>query len=176
LVAAGYRAVLLDRNNHDLIWRQEAEAVGGIVDPASGELRQAAFDLAMRTLVARVSRETGAAMVLRPRLVLREARMSGTKASWDGQTRWIPVTGIGGGTANFAGSTSALSVQLAGFQSSGQLAFLAYGGVTLPFLTNFNSRTSEFRHDLFASPTEVIEGTVIALRPLLGQTVQPLAR
>jgi hypothetical protein len=176
LVAAGYRAALLDRSNHDLVWQQEVDAVGGIVDPVSREPRQAAFDLAIRTLVARVSRETGATMVLRPRLVLREAQMSGTKASWDGQTRWIPATGIGGGTAHFSGSTSAVSVQLVGFQSSGQFAFLAYGGVSLPFRTNFNTRASEFRNDLFSSPTEVMEGTAIALRPLLDQTVRKPAQ
>jgi hypothetical protein len=47
LVAAGYKAALLDEANHDLLWRQEVEAVDGIYDAVSGRLRTEPYGKAL---------------------------------------------------------------------------------------------------------------------------------
>jgi hypothetical protein len=163
LTAAGYRVVALDRASHDTIWSQEVQEVGGIFDPGTGAVRQRELNMAMGHLVQRVCAETQGTMIIRPRMVLRQAELSGMSASWDGQQRRVPV--FGGDTTSYKGSTFGLSVALDGFASNGEMVMRTYGGALLPYRVNINSGKSEVRADLFANDTEVSEGVAIALVP-----------
>ncbi|MES1980580.1 MAG: hypothetical protein V4451_21265, partial [Pseudomonadota bacterium] len=115
LSAAGYKVALLDQASNNTIWTEEVAAVGGIYDPVTGNLRRPEYARAFSYLVQRVSGETKAVLVLRPRLVLRRALLAGQNATWDGQQRRVPVVGVGGGTTWNKGTTLGLSVELAAF-------------------------------------------------------------
>lgn len=163
LVAAGYRVAALDQGSHDAIWTQEVQEVGGIYDPGTGAVRQRELNLAMGHFVQRVCSETQAAMVLRPRLVLRQAELSGMSAAWDGQQRRVPV--FGADTVSHKGSTIGLSVSLDAFTASGELVMRTFGGALLPYRVNANSGQNEVRADLFANDVELADGVSIALAP-----------
>lgn len=165
--AAGYRVVALDQGSHDAIWTQEIEAVGGIYDPKSGAVRRHAVIEAVGHLVQRVTSETGAAMVIMPRLRLREAEVSGMSALWDGQQRRVPTFGTGAGTLTQSGSTLGLSVGLEVFAANGEKVMETFGGALLPYRVNARTAKNEVRPDLFADESEVAEGAAIALAPFL---------
>ncbi|WP_395402006.1 hypothetical protein ACHMW6_28495 [Pseudoduganella sp. UC29_106] len=167
LLASGYKVVKLDQDSHDAIWSQEVKDVGGIYDPNTGALRRHELMLVLGHLVQRVSAETSAAMVIRPRLVLRSADISGASAAWDGQQRRVPVYGAGGDTVRGNGSTLGLSVGLDIFASSGEMVMRTHGGALLPYRANVKSGKNEVRSDLFENESEVADGVAIALAPLL---------
>jgi len=169
LTAAGYRVVALDKGSHDAIWAQEVEAVGGIYDPSNGAVRPREIIQAVGHLVQRVTSETGGAMVIVPRLQLREAEVSGMSALWDGQQRRVPTFGTGGDTLSHSGSTLGLSVGLEMYATSGEKVMSTYGGALLPYRVNARSAKNEVRADLFADESEVADGVVIALAPFLGK-------
>lgn len=167
LNAAGYRVVALDQGSHDAIWTQEIEVVGGIYDPTTGALRQREVAQAVGHLVQRVTSETGAAMVIMPRLQLRVAEVSGMSALWDGQQRRVPTFGTGGDTLSHSGSTLGLSVGLELFAANGEKVMATFGGALLPYRVNARTAKNEVRPDLFADESEVAEGAAIALAPFL---------
>jgi len=167
LNAAGYKVVALDQGSHDAIWTQEIEAVGGIYDPKNGAVRPHALMEAVGHLVQRVTSETGAEMVIMPRLLLREAEVSGMSALWDGQQRRVPTFGTGAGTLTQSGSTLGLSVGLEMFATSGEKVMETFGGALLPYRVNARAARNEVRPDLFADESEVAEGAAIALAPFL---------
>lgn len=167
LTGAGYKVLLLDQASHDTIWTQEVKEVGGIYDPNNGALRQRELMMAVGHLVQRVSAETGAAMVIRPQLVLREAELSGMSAAWDGQQRRLPIIGTGVDEYRHSGATWGLSVGLQMIAASGELVMSTHGGALLPYRVNIRSAQSEVRPDLFANEREVEDGVVIALTPFL---------
>lgn len=167
LRAAGHAVVMLDKASHDRAWAQEVAAVGGIYDPVSGAYRGDSFARALASHVRRVAGETGAALVLRPRLGLRTARLENTKAAWDGQLRIVPTRGAAGDVASYSGSTLGLSIDLQALAPNGELMSRSFGGAALPFVTHLGAERNELRTDLFASEQEIADGIAIALRPLL---------
>ena len=169
LVAAGYGTGLVDEANHDVLWKQEVEAVGGVFDPGTGALRPDAYAAALGQLARRVAAETRCSLVLRPRLVLRKATLVGSKASWDQQERFQPVTGTFGSRARFDGGTVGLSVELLAIAPSGELQAVTFGGASLPFRNNMSTGKVELREDLFAAPQEIADGVQIALHPLIAR-------
>jgi hypothetical protein len=166
LVAAGYKAALLDEANHDLLWRQEVEAVGGIYDAVSGQLRTEPYGKALSALAQRIAADTGCSLILRPRLITRSAKLSGFKAEWDGQARQQPVSDGFAGESRFDGSTVALSVELMALTPNGAVAFRTLGGTSLAYRKDVSRGRVEVRKDLFASEQETAEGVQLALRPL----------
>ena len=168
LTSAGYKVVALDAANHAVIWDQEIKAVGGIYDPGTGALRTAAYAQALSALTRRVASETHGAIVISHGLVIRNARLSGTSAEWDGQRRAQVSTRTYGADYRFHGTTTALSVELLAMSSDGTIAFKTLGGTSLPYRADTFAGEFEVRPDLFATDTETAEGVRIALRPLLG--------
>jgi hypothetical protein len=166
LTAAGFRTALLDKANYEVVWSQEVEAVGGIFDPRTGRPKPAERASAAVALARRLAQETLASLVITPRLVLRKAELSGTKASWDGRLVQIPTRGTFGGTPTSTGTTTAVSVQLIALANDGALAFTTFGGVTLPFAVNFVTEKPELREDIFSDKTDLAKAAEIALRPL----------
>lgn len=167
LTAAGYKVVALDQGSHDAIWTQEIEEVGGIYDPKNGALRQREVTQALGHLVQRVTSETGAEMVIVPRLLLRPAEVEGMSALWDGQQRRMPNVGAGGGTMTQKGSTLGLSVGLDMYASNGEYVMGTHGGALLPYRVNAMTAKYEVRSDMFADESETAEGVAIALAPFL---------
>lgn len=167
LTGAGYRVKGLDTANYDVIWSQEVAQVGGIYDPASGALRTEAYARALNVLAQRVATDSGAALVIKPALVLREAKLSGTTAEWDGQRKTPPLKKTYGATYRVDGSTTGISIELLALGADGRVAFKTLGGVTLPYRGDAWDGSSTLRDDLFADDTEIAEGLRIALRPLM---------
>ncbi|SHG48830.1 hypothetical protein [Massilia sp. CF038] len=167
LVAAGYRVKGLDAANYDLLWQQEAQAAGGLYDPLTGDLRTEAYFRAMSALAQRIAAATGAALVIKPALVLRDARLLGTTAQWDGQRKMPKAKNLFNDTVRYDGITTAISVEFIAMSGEGELAFKTFGGVTLPHRGDMWDGKQEVRDDLFANDKEIAEGVSIALRPLL---------
>jgi hypothetical protein len=167
LSSSGYRVALLDPGNFSVLWEQEARAAGGLFDPITGRARPDAIAKALNVLAQRVSRDTSAALVLKARLVVREATLSGTKADWDGQSRRVLTRGLAGDSFDLRGTTPALSVEVLALTDLGAFAFRNFGGASLPYVMNVGAEQQQFRDDLFSDPRELREGTAIALHPLI---------
>jgi hypothetical protein len=164
LSAAGYKVVALDADSYDAIWAQEVAEVGGIYDANTGQLRRDAYVQALGHLVQRVSSETKASLVVRPRLVLRHAELSGVSAVWDGQLRRSPALGAIG-DVRYDGSTLGLSVGLHMFAASGEMVSSTYGGASLPYRFSLHTNKNEVRPDLFADTVDMADGVRLALIP-----------
>ena len=169
LVANGYRVAILEVGNYAVIWDQEVEAVGGIYDQSTGKPRTEAYSTALAQLARRVCQELKCSLLIRHRLVGRMATLDKRVARWDGQERMIQLKSTAGSTWEFSGSQPALSVELLGLTAAGQLAFLTFGGASLPFAADIVGAKSVLRTDLFRDPTEVLEGVAIALKPVLAK-------
>jgi hypothetical protein len=169
LTAAGFKTALLEKANYETVWAQEVDAVGGIFDAKTGAPKNAQRAEAMMALAVRLARETSAALVVFPRLVTRQAELSGTKAYWDGRLELLQTSGTFGGSASSRGTITAVSVQLIAMSGNGSLAFSTFGGVTLPFIVNFVSEKPELRKNIFQLESDVIGGVRIALEPLLAK-------
>ncbi|MYM67707.1 hypothetical protein GTP45_12795 [Pseudoduganella sp. FT55W] len=165
LRASGYQVLILDQNSYDTIWNQEIAEVGGIYDSGTGALRRQAYLQALGHLVQRVSSETGAALVVRPQLVLRPAELSGVSAVWDGQQRRKLTKGAGDDTMRHDGTTVGLSVGISMFAPSGEFVLSTHGGASLPFRLNLETKRNEVRSDLFSNDKEIAEGVALALTP-----------
>lgn len=166
LVAAGYRVALLDRADHDRLWKEEAEAAGGLYDAVSGAPRPAAQAAALAGLATRVCREAKCALLMRPRLVMRHAELQQRVAEWDGQRRLIAVSKTGGTLHSFSGSIGAISVEMLALGADGRLAFRTFGGAAMPYAADTIGAQFELRPDLFADDAEIADGVRIALAPL----------
>jgi len=169
LTEARYKVAMLDAENYATVWNEEVAAVGGIYDPASGRLRAEAYGQAMSALAQRIATDTKCALVLSHALSLRTASLSGKWAEWDGQRRRYETQGGGSFGMTYSGTTAGLSVELLAIAADGRLAFRSFGGATLPYRTNLQTRHNELRPDLFSSGEETAEGVALALKPLLGQ-------
>jgi hypothetical protein len=165
LVAAGYRTALLEQANHDHLWRQEVEAVGGIFDPATGARRNEAYARATASLAKRVCEQAKCSLVIQHQLVLRGAELRGRYAEWDGQRREIPLTRTTM-DVRFKGGARALSVGVNAITGDGAAAFRTFGGVTLPMQVDVDEAKQKMRTDLFNNDAEIADGVRIALAPL----------
>jgi hypothetical protein len=167
LVAAGYRVALLDAGNHDVVWGQEVAEVGGIYDPGSGALRSAAYAKALSSLARRLCDELKCALVIQQRLAVRDTKLSGSSAAWDGQRRRVPVVGTYGDTLSFSGTGVGLSIELTALSADGSPAFHTFGGASLPYRADASHAQHALRADLFADDREIADGVRLALNPLL---------
>lgn len=166
LEQAGYKVVVLNRENYNTIWAGISTEVGGLFDPVSGARRPQAYGRARVMLTRHICKETACTMVIQPQLVLRSAELEGSWAVWDGRRAPIPTTRSGGHEPNFKGGTRSYSVALTAFTSAGALAFHTYGGGALLFVMNMEQYRGELRRDLFNSDRDIAEGVRIALAPL----------
>lgn len=167
LTAAGYRVKALDAANYTALWDQEVKLVGGIYDPASGELRTRAYGQALGALAQRIAADTGATLVVSHKLLLRPAPLSGMRAIWDGQNRAQPTAKAHGEDYRFNGDTIGLSVELLGIAGDGSVAFKTYGGTSLPYRADVWDGKHQVRTDLFEKDEETAQGVRIALQPVL---------
>lgn len=167
LSAAGYRVKALDAANYAVLWDQEVKIVGGIYDTGTGALRTRAYGQALGALAQRIAADTGAVMVISPKLLLRTAQLSGTRATWDGQNRAQPTAKAHGDDYRFDGQTIGLSVELLGIAGDGSIAFKTYGGTSLPYRADVWNGKNEVRSDLFDKDDETAHGVRIALQPVL---------
>ncbi len=98
----------------------------------------------------------------------RGPELHGTKADWDGRLVFAPTRGTDGGSSRHRGTTTAISVRLLAFTDAGALAFNTFGGVTLPYVTDFVTERPVMRADLFSPATDLAQGARIALKPVLN--------
>jgi hypothetical protein len=167
LKAAGYRTAALTQADYDRRWAQEATAVGGVFDSTSGTVRPQAFVTALSSLAQHACAEQTCDLVIRPRMVARHAELGGSRATWDGVRKLIPLRNAGRLDYSFSGTASAISVELTVLTGQGAFAFRHYGGITLPHEADVWDQKSKFRTDLFDNDKDVAEGVRVALEPLL---------
>jgi hypothetical protein len=168
LSAAGYKVKALDAANHALLWDQEVKIAGGIYDPANGELRTRAYGQALGALAQRIATDTGAALIISHALLMRQAELSGARATWDGQNRPQPTSKAYGDEMRFNGDTIGLSVELLGIAADGSVAFKTHGGTSLPYRADVWNGKNSVRTDLFEKEEETADGVRIALKPVLA--------
>jgi hypothetical protein len=169
LQAAGYRVATLTRPNYSDIWSQEVAAVGGVFDQTTGASKAEVYALALSNLARRVCDEAKCAMVIQQRLIPRTAKLDGSVADWDGQSRSILVKNAHSREFRFSGTTKALSIELLAVMANGGMGFRTYGGASLLYQTDVQESVNVLRPNLFSNDREVADGVRIALQPLLGK-------
>lgn len=169
LVGAGYKVRRLVRSEFIQALTEEIAAVGGIYDPVTGQQNPARQEEALGRLTRRLVDENEAALVLSSRLVLRTATVRGDAAEWDGQVRMGRTTQGIDQTTVWSGTTKGLSLELTGFRSNGERVFKTYGGLVLPYRLDMAQSKLELRRSFFPNRNEVVEGSLVALKPLLRE-------
>ena len=173
LKAAGYRVATISRENHDKLWSQHAQAVGGVFDPATGAARPQAFAAALSTLARTICDEVNCQFVLMHRIVRRSAKLQGSQAEWDGVRQAIPIKNATGGDVRMSGNAPALSLQVIGLGGKGGFGFRRTAGLTLPFETNVREVRNDRRADLFADDADVTHAVGLVLEPLAKPRAAP---
>ncbi len=170
LTEAGYRVGLVPFDDYRLLVRDELASLGSRLtgDQAKDIARAEAAALPR---LARIGGSTeGAALLISSRLVLREAELWQSHATWDGQTRAVQFKGTKATLANIQGTGPGLSIELLAHNAEGRLQFRWYGGASLPYMAGgVDGRNPEPREDLFHSGVELEQGVRLALRPLLSE-------
>jgi hypothetical protein len=172
LVGGGYKVRRLVRAEFIAALKEEIAAVGGIYDPLTGEYSAARYEEAVGRLTRRIVEENENAVVLSPRLVLRTATVRGDAAEWDDQVRMGRTTHAIDQTVVWTGTTKGVSVELTGFAPSGERLFKTYGGLVLPYRTNMEQSKMELRRNIFSLRSEIVDGSRVALKPLLSDDRQ----
>ena len=165
LTAAGWKVVALKRDDYLRRWKQEAEAVGGVYQPDSGEFKSKEYVQALATLIRKSCAETQCALLVDARLVVRPAEIVGNQVLWDGQKRYSADPTSAG--ANPATQTYAISVEVSGILPDGELGFRNYGGATLPPHYSVLELQNQKPAPMSWSDTDIAAGLNIALKPLL---------
>jgi len=168
LVGAGYKVRRVVRAEFVQALTEEAAAVGGIYDPLTGQRSAARSDAALARLTRRIVDEKDDAVVLSPRLVLRTATVRGDAAEWDGQVRMGRTNQAIDRTVVWTGTTRGLSLELTAFGPDGARLFTTYGGLLLPYRMDMRTSTMELRRNMFSQRDELVQGSTVALEPLLG--------
>lgn len=118
---------------------------------------------AVRALFAALGESARFDTLLIPDLLVRPARLGGTRARWDGvyreqeSTRSVPWTG----------DTPALSLRIRLFRSDGEMIFEGIGGLDLLFRFNYEKARAEPVDDLLGVPEHIEEGVSIAFHPFV---------
>jgi len=162
---AGYQPLALDDANYAELWNNEVADVGGIYDAATGQFRPDAYALALSHLARWIGTHQDCALILSPTLVLKTADFVGNRASWDGVIKAQPESTVVG--SHYGGTTRGLSVKLVAFNPQGEWQFTAYGGLMLPYETNYDKNKMTLRDNLLADPGETDDGVKAALMPLI---------
>jgi len=161
---AGYHPLALDDANYAELWHNEVADAGGIYDAATGQFRPDAYALALSHLAKWIGTHQDCALILSPTLVLKTADFVGNRASWDGVIKAQPESTVVG--SHYGGTTRGLSVKLVALNPQGEWQFTAYGGLMLPYETNYDKNTMTLRDNLLADPEETADGVRAALMPL----------
>lgn len=172
LTAAGWKVVTLKRDDYLRQWKQEAEAVGGVVQPDSGEFKDKEYVKALAALLRKSCEETQCALLIDARLVIRTAEISGNEVRWDGQRRLHGEALLKGAPAQ----TYAISIELSGIQPDGALGFRHYGGAVLPPQYGMAELQNRKPAPMRWNDADIAAGLDIALRPLLEKPGRTEAR
>ena len=167
LIKAGYKPVVLQKENYQRIWAEETEAVGGLYDTKTGGYRKAAFEHALSMLARRIAIDTDCSLVLAPSFAIKTVKDSGEKASWDGVSRRLMLQGSTD-SRRWSGTSKAISLELIAVNAAGQFQFKTYGGLVIPYVVDLYESKSVIRTDMFSRPEEITEGVNLALLPILG--------
>lgn len=169
LTAAGYRVVVLDKDAYVRRWKQEAEAVGGVYQPGSGEFKSKEYVEALSTLIRKSCAETRCAMLVNARLVVRPAEIDGRDVLWDGQKKFSDGPVPPGDERS--DRTYGISVEISGILPDGSLAFRTYGGATLPPQYDLTELRNFTRKPMTWNDGDLAAGLRIALQPLLEKPI-----
>ena len=162
LTAAGWKVTALKRDDYLRRWKQEAEAVGGVYQPDSGEFKSKEYVQALATLIRKSCAETQCALLVDARLVVRPAEIVGNQVLWDGQKRYSGEPS----RAAAPTQTYAISVEVSGIQPDGELGFRNYGGAVLPPHYSIVELQNQKPAPMSWNDADIASGLNIALKPL----------
>jgi hypothetical protein len=171
LKAAGQKVSEVDHPaNHKVLvgpaMRQLVEQLGGEIDPATDKLRVEVLARTDYVMGQRVAIDTGAVLIIRPRLSVERAWLKEGNAHWHGQQMPVDLsTAIIGGTEGKP-EVTAISVDLTGVSAEGYNVFQLAGGVKLPKRSDIEDGQIRIRDDMFTE-AELADAVRVALRPLL---------
>jgi hypothetical protein len=99
--------------------------------------------------------------LLVPDLLVRPARLAGTRAHWDGVQRKQESSR----SVPWRGDTPALSLRVRLFRSDGEMIFEGIGGLDLLFRFDYEKAKAEPVDDILGVPEHIEEGVSIAFHP-----------
>jgi hypothetical protein len=172
LAQAGFVVVTLERDDYAKQWQQEAQHVGGVYQPDSGEFKNKEYLQAFNTLLRKNCEATKCALLIDARLVMRPAQVKAGVAEWDGRKQVVDAAPDG----KTPGHAYGISVELSGITPDSTLAFKAYGGVALPEPYSAAELRNKTRKPLPWSEADIAEGLRIALKPLQEKPAVPARR
>jgi hypothetical protein len=171
LLAAGYQVIALKKDDYVRRWQQEAEAVGGVYQPDSGEFKGQEYLQALGNLLRTSCAITQCAMLMDARLVVRPAAVINGKVAWDGRT--LPSNEPPSSDGSSPARTYAISIELSAIQPDGSLAFKSYGGTTLPQQYSLAEMQNYKNKPMPWNDGDLTAGLRIALNPLLSKPSAP---
>lgn len=139
LVRNGYRVAVIEPDDHAIALQAELRPLlDQNLTPTPAQLQRA--ELKALALVARVTADlSGSRLLLRTRLLTRPASLWQSHANWDGVSRPIGFTGTPPGRVAFEieGTGTGVSIEATAISGAGRLLFRTFGGIALPFETDF---------------------------------------
>lgn len=177
LAKAGFRVAVLDDADFKAL---EAKVSGSAAEAALGRIQNSTEATRWRTypVLARIAKDNSQCdMVVRARLVWRDASFDALVVDWDSQRRGVALEGAddvknrSGGNAHIGrawmeGGTKAVSVELDAFDGTGNPAFTTFGGALVPWVWNMATRKARLRDDAFQGAGDIGDGVRLALEPL----------
>jgi len=172
LKKAGFEVV--PAKEFEALWKEGAEAAGGLFDPATGKLAQAKLDRLYESVFGTLKERFHADAVLGPQFKTTSAKFSSGRATWDGVHQTM-TKGFWGAMAggNSYGSIPAISLIVFIADSQGNDLFVNGGGLQVAVKLGANSKFVEVPQDeLFANQ----ERNAGAVREALEGLAEPPAK
>lgn len=166
LVSKGFRVGIVDPEDYMLAVRAELQQLHQATKQPSPAMLAQAEGRALATVSKVAAEVSGSHLLLRTRLLTRQAELWQSHARWDGVTRRIAFVDAKQGetTQNIEGTGTGVSVEVVAMSPEGRLLIKSYGGIALPFSASHYGPPVPARN-LFTREY-LQEGVAIALAPL----------
>jgi hypothetical protein len=171
LEEAGFEVVAPSMSTTLALWKECIEDAGGILDESGRKLDTPRYETARSDLMRRMLASHRADGVVAPAVIVRKARIIGSKLSWDGVQRPVPVDIAETNLAvlQLHGNELGVSLRTSVFDRSGRNVFERFVG--LEPLRGFRVKGGRgeiyTRTDLFQDESIIQHAVVLSFEPWL---------
>lgn len=143
---------------------------GSIYDPSVGQFLPSDRQIYIKSLIDYYSKETTVDVLVLPELLIRNARVHGDTAAWDGVERDVELTEKPNKPYTSLREARGLSIKLSVYSRNGAFLQQSYAGISLPYTVNYNQKPAELNlKDEFMSVKEQRQAVTAVLRPFFQQ-------
>lgn len=166
LVSKGFRVGIVGPEDYMLAVRAELQQLHRATQQPSPAMLAQAEGRALATVSKVAAEVSGSRLLVRTRLLTRQAELWQSHARWDGVTRRIVFVDAKQGETpqNIEGTGTGVSVEVVAMGPEGRLLIKSYGGIALPFSASRYGPPVPAR--ILFTREHLLEGVAIALAPL----------